>query len=341
MVAGPSGSATAGRVAMSPGTRRPGPFRGENDLVGAIGSGTEPIVRSGSGAGAQGGAPGPEALARLVAEAAFGTGVMAGPNDRGEEVAISPKLPPCQPPGAGHPPAAGAAGAAGTTGGTIWGRTAGPGLTAAPGPAAGLEPSVKLEPPVKLGLTARPGPAAWLGLTASGAACRAGPGTPSGLRCVCDPRDLARAGSAAARLRREVMTSSSTTSSKMSTPRTATTSRTSDPASVLAPARSAAAGRARPAGLMTAVRSTVRAASTAPRPVPGAAAGVPGAAALGRAWGTCKSASRHSWARTALGAATPVAPRAGVVPGTAVTAITAASPEANGTRVLRSDRCDT
>ena len=92
--------ATAANAAMSPGTRMPGPGSGGSALFATAGSG--PIVRSGSGAGAQGG---PEGFAvALAILAGFGTGVMTGRNGAPEEGAISPTLPPCQPPAAVQPP---------------------------------------------------------------------------------------------------------------------------------------------------------------------------------------------------------------------------------------------
>ena len=53
---GSESGATAGNAAMSPGTRMPGPGSGGSALFATTGSG--PIVRSGSGAGAQGGPDG-------------------------------------------------------------------------------------------------------------------------------------------------------------------------------------------------------------------------------------------------------------------------------------------
>ena len=97
---GMESGATAGNAAMSPGTRMPGPGSGGSALFATAGSG--PIGRPGSGAGAQGG---PEGFAvALGVLAALGAGVMTGRNGAPEECAISPALPPCQPPAAGQPP---------------------------------------------------------------------------------------------------------------------------------------------------------------------------------------------------------------------------------------------
>src|ERR1700750_1469795 len=85
---------TAGRSAISPGTRMPGPGSGGSELFATVGSG--PKGRSGSGAGAQGG---PAKL--VVVLAGFGAGAMAGRNGAGWDGCISPRLPPCQPPAGG------------------------------------------------------------------------------------------------------------------------------------------------------------------------------------------------------------------------------------------------
>ena len=108
---GRESGATAGNAAMSPGTRMPGPGSGSSALFATIGSG--PIVRSGSGAGAQGGPAGLAAAWRL---GGFGAGVMIGRYGAPEECAISPTLPPCQPPAAGQSPAAAAPVVAGPAG---------------------------------------------------------------------------------------------------------------------------------------------------------------------------------------------------------------------------------
>ena len=97
---GSESGATAVNAAMSPGTRMPGPGSGGSALFATVGSG--PIVRSGSGAGAQGGPA--WFAAALAVLAAFGGGVMTGRYGAPEECAISPTLPPCQPPAAGQPP---------------------------------------------------------------------------------------------------------------------------------------------------------------------------------------------------------------------------------------------
>jgi hypothetical protein len=93
----------------------PGPGSGENQFAVAIGNG--PRSRPGSAAGAQGGPAGFAdsrglAASRLPRDGGgFGAGVMAGPDDGGDECAISPMmLLPCQPPGAGQPLLAGAVG---------------------------------------------------------------------------------------------------------------------------------------------------------------------------------------------------------------------------------------
>jgi hypothetical protein len=93
-----------------------GPGSGGIALFATTGSG--PIVRSGSGAGAQGG---PEGLAAVLgALTGFGAGVMTGRYGGLEECAISPRLPPCQVPAAGQPSAV-----AGSTGARL-GRAAAP-----------------------------------------------------------------------------------------------------------------------------------------------------------------------------------------------------------------------
>ena len=93
---------TAGSAVMSPGTLMPGPGSGGSALFATVGSG--PIVRSGSGAGAQGG-PGEAAAALAAGLAGFGAGVMTGRNGAAEDGCISPRLPPCQSPAAAQPPA--------------------------------------------------------------------------------------------------------------------------------------------------------------------------------------------------------------------------------------------
>ena len=78
---------------MSPGTRMPGPGSGGSALFGTGGS--DPNMRSGSGAGAQGG-PGEAGAARGVL-ARFGGGAMTGRNGSAGVDGISPRLlPPCQ-----------------------------------------------------------------------------------------------------------------------------------------------------------------------------------------------------------------------------------------------------
>src|SRR5271169_3281098 len=109
---GSESGATAANAAMSPGTRMPGPGSGSIALFATVGSGA--IVRSGSGAGAQGGPAG--FAAALAVLAAFGGGVMTGRYGAPEECAISPTLPPCQPPAAGQPPVVAGPGRAGPAG---------------------------------------------------------------------------------------------------------------------------------------------------------------------------------------------------------------------------------
>ena len=92
---------TAGIAGMSPGTLMPGPGGG-SALFGTDGSG--PNVRSGSGAGAQGG-PAGDGAALAAVLAGFGAGAMTGRNGSAGGGCISPRLlPPCQPPVAAQPP---------------------------------------------------------------------------------------------------------------------------------------------------------------------------------------------------------------------------------------------
>jgi hypothetical protein len=70
---------SAGRSAMSPGTRMPGPGSGGSALFPAVGS--DPNVRWGSGAGAHGGPVPPSAgLEPLTVLAALGGALMVGRN---------------------------------------------------------------------------------------------------------------------------------------------------------------------------------------------------------------------------------------------------------------------
>ena len=78
----------------------PGP--GASALFGTDGSG--PNVRSGCGAGAQGG-PAGDGAALAAVLAGFGAGAMTGRNGSAGGGCISPRLlPPCQPPVAAQPP---------------------------------------------------------------------------------------------------------------------------------------------------------------------------------------------------------------------------------------------
>ena len=113
---GMESGATAGNAAMSPGTRMPGPGSGGSALFATVGSG--PNVRSGSGAGAQGGPAG--FAAALAVLAAFGAGVMTGRNGAsGGRAASRPGAAALPAPGGG--PAARSP-ARGPRGGASWGR---------------------------------------------------------------------------------------------------------------------------------------------------------------------------------------------------------------------------